>query len=156
MGSGLRNSMCLASLMLATVLMMASSAEAQSSGGGVPSCAQQLIPCLDYLNNSAHPPNSCCDPLKNAVATQLSCLCNLFNTPGLLQNFNISIDNALQLSRNCGVTSGISSCQKSSTAPPPTSGGPPATPGGDKGGAGRVSFSGLSFLLLFWASMLFN
>ncbi|KAK7330718.1 hypothetical protein VNO77_24916 [Canavalia gladiata] len=141
--------MCFAPLMVALVLMTGF-ADAQSN---VPSCAQQLVPCVNYLTNSTNPPSTCCNPLRQTVANELPCLCNLFNTPGLLQNFNISINDALQLSRNCGITSGISSCKTG--APSPASGAPPATPGGgDKGGAGRVSFAGLSFLLLAWASML--
>nr|AFK33893.1 unknown [Lotus japonicus] len=129
-----------------------STAQAQSS---IPSCAQNLIPCADHLT-STNPPASCCDPIKKTVETQLTCLCNLFYSPGLLQSFNISTDQALQLSRRCGVTSDLSSC-KSGSAPSPASVPPPATPGSDKGSsAGRVSFAGVSTLLLLWSSMPFN
>lgn len=100
--------MCLASLMVA--LLFVSMAEAQSSSGS-PSCAQELIPCADYLN-STNPPASCCDPLKKTVANELTCLCNLFYSPGLLQSFNISVDQALKLSQRCGVTSDISNCNR--------------------------------------------
>ncbi|KAK7264418.1 hypothetical protein RJT34_32027 [Clitoria ternatea] len=147
-----RSITCLAPLML-MLMVLVSIAEAQS-GGSFPSCAQDLVPCANYLNSTS-PPSSCCNPLKQTVNTQLKCLCDLFYTPGLLQGFNISVDQALQLSRRCGVTSDLSNCKKG-TAPAPASGAPPATTGGDKGGAFRVSFSGFSFLLLFWASMLFN
>ncbi|ESW27613.1 hypothetical protein PHAVU_003G217100 [Phaseolus vulgaris] len=143
---------CLMSLVVVLALTM-SLAEAQS--GTSATCAQELIPCMDYLNSSTStPPSSCCDPLKRTVENELACLCNLFYTPGLLQTFNISIDDALALSRRCGVTSDLTSCNNG--APSPGSSAPPATTGGDKGGAGKVTFSGISFLLMFWVSMLFN
>ncbi|KAK7346679.1 hypothetical protein VNO80_21202 [Phaseolus coccineus] len=141
---------CLRSLVVVLALTM-SLAEAQS---GTTTCAQDLIPCADYLNATTTPPSLCCDPLKRTVENELTCLCNLFYTPGLLQSFNISIDNALALSRRCGVTSDLTSCNNG--APSPGSSAPPATTGGDKGGAGKVTFSGISFLLLFWVSMVFN
>ncbi|XP_057753066.1 non-specific lipid transfer protein GPI-anchored 7-like [Arachis stenosperma] len=144
-------------LVLVVVMMsgMMGSSEAASSSSDN-SCASQLIPCADYLN-STKPPSSCCTPLKQTVATQLTCLCNLFNTPGLLESFHINVTQALELSRNCGITQGISSCKES--APSPSSSStttPPATPGSDKGSAARVAVTGFSFLALFWASMLFN
>ncbi|XP_020227007.1 non-specific lipid-transfer protein 1 [Cajanus cajan] len=143
---------CLVALVFGLVLTM-SLAEAQSDTSA--SCAQDLIPCADYLT-SPNPPASCCDPIKRTVANQLTCLCNIFYSPGLLQSFNITTDQALALSRRCGVTSDLSSC-KNGSAPAPTTGAPPATPGSDKGGADRITFTGLSFLLLFWVStMLFN
>ena len=98
---------CLMSLVVVLALTM-SLAEAQS--GTSATCAQELIPCMDYLNSTSTPPSSCCDPLKRTVETELTCLCNLFYTPGLLQTFNISVDNALALSRRCGVTSDLTSC----------------------------------------------
>ncbi|MED6171393.1 hypothetical protein PIB30_117442 [Stylosanthes scabra] len=148
-------------VLLAVVMMMSSLSEAQSSSSGSgsdTSCASNLIPCADYLN-STKPPSSCCTPLKQTVEKQLTCLCNLFYTPGLLESFHINVTQALQLSRNCGITQGISSC-KNGSAPAPSSSSttpPPATPGSDKGSAGRVAVTGFSFLALFWASsMLFN
>ncbi|CAJ1943450.1 unnamed protein product [Sphenostylis stenocarpa] len=143
---------CLLSLVVVLALSM-SLAEAQS--GNTANCAQELIPCMDYLNGTTTPPSSCCDPLKRTVETELTCLCNLFYTPGLLQTFNISVDNALALSRRCGVQSDLTNCNNG-TAQSPTSRTPPATPGGDKGGAAKVTFTGISFLLLFWVSMLVN
>ena len=143
---------CLLTLVLSLVLMM-SMAEAQS--GTSADCAQELIPCLAYLNGTINPPSSCCDPLKRTVQNELACLCNIYFSPGLLQSVNVTVDEALGLSRRCGVTSDLSSC-KNGSAPAPGSRPPPATPGGDKGGAGTVTFTGLSFLLLFWVSMLFN
>ncbi|KAJ1375349.1 Bifunctional inhibitor/plant lipid transfer protein/seed storage helical domain [Sesbania bispinosa] len=95
-------------------------AEAQTS---IPSCAQELIPCGEYLTNSTNPPPSCCDPLKKTVENELTCLCNLFFSDAL-KTFNISVDQALKLSRNCGVTSDLTSC-KHGSAPSPASVPPP-------------------------------
>ncbi|MQK21720.1 hypothetical protein EI013_25465, partial [Escherichia coli] len=112
--------MCRRSLMVGFVLMMCvmSLAEGQS-GGSVSSCAQDLIPCADYLN-ATNPPSSCCDPLKQTVATQLKCLCDLFYTPGLLESFKINVTQALDLSHRCGIKSDLSSC-KAGSAPSPSS-----------------------------------
>ncbi|CAI8609652.1 unnamed protein product [Vicia faba] len=152
---GRRSIACLASLMVGMVLiMMINSTEAQDTT----SCASNLIPCADFLN-STKPPSSCCDPLKKTVETQLTCLCNLFYTPGLLETFHVNITQALGLAGKCGIPGGISSCKQAGSAPAPTAGGSPSAKGGgesgDKGGAGRVSFTGFSFVLLL-ASMLFN
>ncbi|RDX77508.1 hypothetical protein CR513_42362, partial [Mucuna pruriens] len=136
---------CLVSLVVALVLMM-SLAEAQSDSST--SCASSLTTCAQYLSSNTTPPSSCCDPIKQTVANDLACLCKVYAS-GVLQSFNVSIDQALALSRRCGITSDLSSC-KNGSAPSPASGAPPATPGGDKGGAGRVTFTGLSFILLFW------
>lgn len=104
--SGRRSITCLASLMVAMVLMM-NGTEAQDT----PSCASQLIPCAQFLN-ATKPPSSCCDPLRKTVETQLTCLCNLFYTPGLLQSFNVNITQALGLAGKCGIPGGLSSCKQ--------------------------------------------
>ncbi|KAE9597713.1 putative bifunctional inhibitor/plant lipid transfer protein/seed storage helical [Lupinus albus] len=147
--------MSMKSLVVTMVLMISIINFSEAQTTTVASCAQSLIPCADYLN-STNPPSSCCDPLKETVATQLKCLCDLFNTPGLLESFKVNVTQALGLSRLCGIKSDLSSCSAGS-APSPSSSSipPPATRGGDSG-AGKVAFSGFSFLLLFWASMLFN
>ncbi|QCD81253.1 hypothetical protein DEO72_LG2g1578 [Vigna unguiculata] len=161
-------SKCLVWLVVVLALTM-SLAEAQS--GTTASCAQDLIPCGEYLNSNSTPPSSCCDPLKRTVENELPCLCNLFYNSNLLQGLNITVESALALSRSCGVTSDLSSCNGTHTylpssvhsliligAPAPGSRAPPATPGGSTppSGAAKVTFTGISFLLLFWVSMLFN
>ncbi|XP_004515744.1 non-specific lipid transfer protein GPI-anchored 7-like [Cicer arietinum] len=150
-----RRSTCMSSLIVVVgivLMMMMNTTEGQTSDP--PSCAAQLVPCADFLN-SKKPPSSCCDPLKKTVETQLKCLCDLFYSPGFLQSLNINTTSALQLSRNCGVTTDLTTCKQGGSAPPPTAGAPPAKDGGDKGAAGRVSFTGFSSLLLL-VSMLFN
>ena len=72
-------------LIMALAFMVVSSfVEPQS----IPSCASKLAPCFGYLN-SKNPPNICCKPLREAFATQLHCLCNIFAAPGLFQKFEI-------------------------------------------------------------------
>ena len=84
--------------------MMTSLADAQTAD-----CAQKLVPCASYIN-ATNPPASCCNPIKEAVATQLPCLCGLYTTPGLLKSFGITVEQALNLTRNCGLNSDISKC----------------------------------------------
>lgn len=105
-------SLRMALLLLAAVLAVAfmRSAEAQSS---TPSCAQKLVPCASYLN-STNPPDTCCNPIREAVATELDCLCNLYNTPGLLESLGINVTQALQLTQACHVNGTTSRCNGTS------------------------------------------
>ncbi|XVE65019.1 hypothetical protein DITRI_Ditri07aG0148000 [Diplodiscus trichospermus] len=87
-----------------------------------PACAQQLVPCFPYLNNAtAQPQADCCNPIRQAVATELPCLCSLYSDPSLLSSFNITVAEALRISRECGVTTDLSACNATSptSAPPP-------------------------------------
>ncbi|GMY30091.1 non-specific lipid transfer protein GPI-anchored 7-like [Fagus crenata] len=127
--------------------MMTSLAEAQTAD-----CAQKLVPCASYIN-ATNPPDSCCNPIKEAVATQLPCLCGLYTSPGVLKSFGITVEQALNLTRNCGINSDISKCNAS--APSPTvSVSPPGVPGSNNG-AGRIAWAGFSTLFFFLASMMF-
>ncbi|GFZ06971.1 hypothetical protein Acr_18g0011410 [Actinidia rufa] len=83
-------------------------AEGQSS---TPSCAQKLVPCANYIN-STNPPSSCCEPLREAVTKEMTCLCNLYNTPGLLASFGINITQALLLPGRCKIPGDLNSCVK--------------------------------------------
>ncbi|KAI4352192.1 hypothetical protein L6164_006466 [Bauhinia variegata] len=143
-------------LMVALLFMGAAAGFAAAQTNSTSDCGSKLVACADYLK-STNPPASCCDPLKETVETQLTCLCNLYSTPNLLQSLGVNVTDALQLSRRCGITSDLSSCNGTASSPssqPP----PPPASGGDNGSAGRVGvgFTGLSFLLLSWASMLLN
>ncbi|XP_031393451.1 lipid transfer-like protein VAS [Punica granatum] len=142
-----RMSLLVLAVALAAALIL--SAEAQSS---TPACAQQLVPCANYMN-STNPPDTCCNPIREAVATERECLCNLYNTPGLLQSLGINVTQALQLTRACGVNADTGLCNASALSPSS-----PSTPGGVPGNgdndAGRMMWSGLPGLLLLWASML--
>ncbi|KAF7810144.1 lipid transfer-like protein VAS [Senna tora] len=95
-------------MVVAAVAMvgLTSTGEAQT----VSTCASKLTACVDYINTTTTPPSSCCTPLKQTVETDLTCLCNLYNTPGLLESFGVTVAQALNLSTRCGVTSNLSSC----------------------------------------------
>ncbi|XP_077246766.1 non-specific lipid transfer protein GPI-anchored 9-like [Tasmannia lanceolata] len=120
------------------------------SGQQTPQCASELVPCANYLNSTS-PPQSCCGPLKLAVANDLACLCNLFKNPGIFASFGINMTQALELPKHCGITSGIDAC--TSGAPPPTAGAPPgAAAGGSQANSAvkmeRVGMSSMAPLLL--------
>ncbi|KAF8412397.1 hypothetical protein HHK36_000360 [Tetracentron sinense] len=97
-------------LMVAAAVGTLAAVEGQSS---TPSCAMALVPCADYLN-STNPPESCCKPLKQTVETQLECLCNLYNNPGLFASLRINITQALALPKYCGVSGNLSACNNDS------------------------------------------
>ncbi|KAI3822274.1 hypothetical protein L1987_09862 [Smallanthus sonchifolius] len=100
-----------------TVSMLPAHAQTQT-------CAAKLIPCSPYLNSTTTPPNSCCDPLKEAVANDLQCLCSLYYNPSFMSGLGVDVDQALRLPRLCGI-SDTSACKTaqapggSSTQPPP-------------------------------------
>ncbi|XP_059642949.1 non-specific lipid transfer protein GPI-anchored 7-like [Cornus florida] len=127
-----------------------------AEGQSTPSCAQKLVPCANYIN-STNPPASCCDPLREAVTQDRECLCNLYNTPGLLASLGINVTQALLLPGHCNVPGNTSACTKATT--PPTSSSVPATattstvPAPPSNGA-KVASMGTSSLLLFCASMM--
>ncbi|XP_011033913.1 PREDICTED: lipid transfer-like protein VAS isoform X1 [Populus euphratica] len=113
------------------------------------SCATKLAPCQPFLATTTTPPDSCCNPIKEAVAKELPCLCKLYNDPNLFPSLGINVTQAVMLSQRCGVTTNLSSCDAS--APTPTST-PPGVPGKD--GGGRTAWTGLSGLLVLLAASL--
>ncbi|XP_062074086.1 non-specific lipid transfer protein GPI-anchored 7 [Humulus lupulus] len=134
---------------LLVAVMTVGMAEAQ-----MPSCASKLVSCASDLN-STKPSEGCCTSIKQAVATELSCLCNLYNTPGLLQSFGVSVAQALQLTQNCGVPVKLDQCKSAvAGAPAPQSQPPPGVPGSDKNGAERTVWTGISSLFLVFVSVL--
>jgi len=97
-----KNSMKMA--MAIAVLVVASLAITGSSAQQVATCASKLIPCRLYLNSTS-PPETCCGPLKDALTNDLACLCSIFNSPNILKAFDIDLNSALQLPKNCGMSS---------------------------------------------------
>ncbi|XWS38511.1 hypothetical protein CRYUN_Cryun19dG0137500 [Craigia yunnanensis] len=113
------------------------------------SCAQNLVPCFPYLNNATvQPQDDCCNPIREAVTNQLPCLCNLYSDPTLLASLNVTVSEALRISRECGVTTDLSACN--ATASSPTSAPPPP---GQTGGADRIALTGITTLFLFLVSI---
>ncbi|KAJ4951663.1 hypothetical protein NE237_028495 [Protea cynaroides] len=80
---------------------------------GQEDCTSALMPCSDYLG-SENPPASCCEPIKKAVATQLTCLCELLHNEGLFESLNINRTQALELPKKCGITDAASNCDATS------------------------------------------
>ncbi|KAI3823609.1 hypothetical protein L1987_05048 [Smallanthus sonchifolius] len=136
---------------VATLLVLAVSiptAQAQAQ-----TCASKLVPCAQYLNATTTPPNLCCDPIKEAVATDLQCLCNLYANPSFLSALGINITQALRLPRLCGITSDTSIC-KSAQAPQGSSPKPPSGIAPQGSSAGKIASSGVIGMLFFSACMM--
>lgn len=83
-------------------------------GQQVPDCASKLVPCANYLNSTT-PPDSCCSPLREAVRTELKCLCNLYSDRQIFKSLGINITQALELPKHCGVTSNLTACKEQGT-----------------------------------------
>ncbi|WCJ26009.1 Bifunctional inhibitor/lipid-transfer protein/seed storage 2S albumin superfamily protein [Euphorbia peplus] len=146
----------MASSTISTAVMMAailflSSAVTVTEAQATSTCAQKLIPCGEYLNTTTTPPDTCCSSIKDAVANDLTCLCNLYNTPGLLESFGVNLTQALALTGRCSVNGDLSACGKSTADSPSTT--PPGVPGNDGGRVAWTGFSGM--LLLLGASLLY-
>ena len=101
---GNHNLATLMSISVVVLMMVTSVAKAQTVD-----CASKLVPCANYINSTS-PPASCCNPIKEALATQLTCLCGLYSDPAVLKSFGITVDQALNLTRACGVSTDLSKC----------------------------------------------
>ncbi|KAG4135042.1 hypothetical protein ERO13_D08G191700v2 [Gossypium hirsutum] len=120
---------------------MVTSAYAQAS------CAQNLVSCYPYLNNAtAKPEDDCCNPIRQTVAKDLPCLCNLYNDPNTLASFNVTVPEALRISRECGVSTDLSACNATSPTSAPS-------PPGQSGGADRIVLTGVITLFLVLVSI---
>ncbi|XWS49061.1 hypothetical protein CRYUN_Cryun13aG0131100 [Craigia yunnanensis] len=113
-------------------------------------CAQKLVSCYPYLNNStARPQDDCCNPIRDAVAHDLPCLCNLYNDPNLLASLNVTVSEALRISRECGVPTNLSNCNALIFCSSNFTG----QPGSDNGGADRIVLTGITTLFVFLVSI---
>ncbi|CAO2819777.1 unnamed protein product [Amaranthus hypochondriacus] len=113
-------------VMAATLVILSSTAEftaAQSSGDQTPTCASKLVACVDYLNATTTPPSSCCNPLKEAVTNEKTCLCDIYSNPSLIQAFHINLTQALNLPKLCRIDTGKSPdiCNGTTASPPKSS-----------------------------------
>ncbi|XP_008363859.3 non-specific lipid transfer protein GPI-anchored 7-like [Malus domestica] len=144
-------------LAMATVVVLLGMASlvGRSAGQTTPACAQDLIPCADYLKTTAQPAANCCTAIKQAVATQFACLCNLFFTPGLLQSFGANATSGLRIATACGESMDTAKCKAAIGAPTPESTpGTPGTLGNDGSGSGKAEWTAFSATLLLWASVM--
>ncbi|EXB54438.1 hypothetical protein L484_018996 [Morus notabilis] len=128
---------------IAVAMVLAMTAKAQTQ-----TCISKLAQCADSLNKTK-PDQSCCTAIKDAVTTEFPCLCNVFNTPGLLTGFGVTVDEALNLTKACDVPINLSQCNSTSPSPSPV-------PGGDNhNGAETTAWTGVSTLCVFFVSILF-
>lgn len=93
-------------LMAMAILAVTSLTEAQNN---IPSCASKLVQCSNFINSKTQPDATCCNAIKDAVANELPCLCSLFNS-GVLSSFNISVTEALRITKECNVPGDLSNC----------------------------------------------
>ncbi|XP_038901700.1 non-specific lipid transfer protein GPI-anchored 30 [Benincasa hispida] len=68
------------------------------------SCVNRLIPCLNYLNGTGDPPESCCNPLRSIIDSNPDCLCGLISREGSnrAEAAGIDINQAQLLPARCG------------------------------------------------------
>lgn len=68
------------------------------------SCFNQLSPCLNYLNATRDPPDSCCDPLKDMIKSDPQCICYMISNQGAFaaQMIGINTTEAQELPGRCG------------------------------------------------------
>lgn len=76
-------------------------------------CVKKLVPCKSFLNNvSSVAPEMCCSSLKGLVSDDFECLCRFYNEPEILQNLNITRNDARQLPKACNVRLRLSKCKR--------------------------------------------
>ncbi|KAI4338837.1 hypothetical protein MLD38_023847 [Melastoma candidum] len=117
----------------------------RSSGQSTPTCVVQLVPCYQFLKSTSKVPDSCCNPMRDVVANQRDCLCKLYQTPGLLQTYNINITQVFGLTKACSVAASTDFCAASVAQSPSSA--PAAVPGKDQNGVassiGKATWVGL-------------
>ncbi|XP_016755550.1 non-specific lipid transfer protein GPI-anchored 7 isoform X2 [Gossypium hirsutum] len=114
-----KNAMAQKMLMMAVLVILGTKIATVTAAD--PTCLQRLMSCTPYLNNATlQLQGDCCDPLRQAVATELTCLCSLINNSTLLRSFNIPIAAALRITRGCGVTDQMNGCIPAIPTPAPS------------------------------------
>ncbi|XP_050377587.1 non-specific lipid transfer protein GPI-anchored 7 [Argentina anserina] len=151
---GCRNISTLTAMVVAVVVL--SSIAIPTTKAQEQSCANDLLPCGDYLNNTNQPSTACCTAINETVSTQLTCLCNLYFNSNVLQSLGATTESALRVATACGVDSvDVNQC-KALLGQAPAVSPPTAVPGGDGGsGSVKIAWTGLPALLLFWASLMY-
>ncbi|KMT07837.1 hypothetical protein BVRB_6g146490 [Beta vulgaris subsp. vulgaris] len=93
----------LSHLSVLVLVILASNMQMSKAQDGS-SCINSLAPCLNYLNSTRDPPDSCCDPLKNVIQSDPQCLCRVISTQGTFQAqlLGINISQVELLPERCG------------------------------------------------------
>ncbi|ESQ27830.1 hypothetical protein EUTSA_v10019793mg [Eutrema salsugineum] len=103
-------------------------------------CVQKLMPCRPYIHSEIPPPPWCCDPMKEIAEKDTTCLCAVFNHPGMLSYINLSKENALSLLESCGANHDVSICTNTAWS---------SSASTTKYAALTISFLGFSFISAF-------
>lgn len=74
-------------------------------------CMQKLMPCQPYLKLPETAPATCCVPLKDMITTEAQCLCSVLTNARVLQSFNVTEADAMNLLKVCGAQADLSSCK---------------------------------------------
>ncbi|CAL5187606.1 unnamed protein product [Lathyrus oleraceus] len=119
----------------------------------LPSCGNQVLPCIAYVNSS-NPPDICCDPIKDLYETHETCFCQIVSTPGLFETFGFKIGQVFRVIHLCGVKFDTT-CKASSPTLPMLSAQPPATRG-DEGGGDKIALTRVGYILFIWAFVFFG
>lgn len=100
--------------LVVVVLVMLTSNMPLSTAQDGSSCVNSLSPCMNYLNSTRDPPQSCCDPLKYVVQTNQQCLCRMISTQGAFQAqlLGINISQVEMLPERCGLRVNPIACLK--------------------------------------------
>ncbi|XP_031482425.1 non-specific lipid transfer protein GPI-anchored 7-like isoform X2 [Nymphaea colorata] len=124
-----------AMVLMMMVLVVATMTGSHRRGVGVQAqldCASKLVSCANAISNtSIKPGKECCSALADAVKNELKCLCDVYNSPSIFQNFNINATRALEIPGLCGVSGDLSRCKSVAPAPSPSSSAAP-NPASDK------------------------
>ncbi|TYJ07674.1 hypothetical protein E1A91_A11G021600v1 [Gossypium mustelinum] len=143
----------MANLMIMAVLLVAVSTAATVTDAQA-TCAAKLVSCSRYiLNTTIKPQDDCCNPIKEEVTNDLSCLCNLYKDPKVFASLNISIAQALNVTRECGVTTDLTACNSNSTSTSSATSPPGGRSADQNGRAERISLTGVTILFFFSISM---
>ncbi|KAF3779315.1 YLS3 protein [Nymphaea thermarum] len=107
-----------AMVVMMMVLVVATMTGSHRRGVGVQAqldCASKLVSCANAISNtSIKPGKECCSALADAVKNELKCLCDVYNSPSIFQNFNINVTRALEIPGLCGVSGDLNRCKSGS------------------------------------------
>ncbi|XP_018469975.2 non-specific lipid transfer protein GPI-anchored 8 [Raphanus sativus] len=115
-------------------------------------CVEKLIPCHPYIKTGSPPPPWCCNPMKEIVEKDTTCLCGFLNHPDMLALINITQDDALNLISSCGASYDESLCSNNTVSSPEASTGATTTESSSgsttKNAALAISLLGFSLIWL--------